>query len=358
MSYISISRPRQGAPLPRQTLRLPLPAAPRFMAGMGRLGRLGEEEEVGVVGVARQLSAQHQAALQAAMHEAVGDFDKEFKKTMMKIAAAQTGVTVALAVIPVVGWALSLVAGVVQAFAGSRYRNEAKAILDKAGKDVQNMQAASEARIDAKLMQVISANESAAMNLAMDMIKGTAPMNGLGSLRRCPRALPLHEFQGLGLGKKLRRAAKKATGKVTSVVKKVHDEVVVRPTEQLIDLHKQAYKDAGRGIDYLSGRVAKQEARKKANEIKEKARISLEENEAKIMAELASPEFSANLRRVMATEIVNSDVVRAALSGASASPFSVSTASQASVDMPAVPKQNMAPLAIGAAAVAAALLLS
>lgn len=225
------------------------------------------------------LQAQFRQQLNQALNQVRAKMGEGMKKAMVKSAAAQTVITTSAAAIPVVGWAAGAIAAVVAGIAGSKYQNEAKAILADAENKLAILMAQSERRINDMINKVVDAEMPAAMRLALS----GQPLNGL------------HGLYGWNPVKDIKKAAEK----VGREVKRAADDVSDFMQEEVYDV--------------ATGRVAKVEARKQRDRILREGKKMLQDQEQKIAQILRHPDMRAQLRKEIAQVLIQDPNVQSVI---------------------------------------------
>lgn len=288
-------------------------------------------------GVLSQLTAEHMAQLNQALKRVSDDVQEDMKEVVIHAAAVQTGISIALSAIPVVGWAASAILGIVQSFSNDKYRKEAEAVMADASNDIARMQSDSQVRILNKLGQAFSEEKGPAIQLLLQTVR-TAPveeggMNGLGSL------------QGWG------------SGLAKSVKKLVDSAGIFKPfeaiTKGLRKLHEEIEEGFQKGLDYVSGRVVKTEAREAADKLRKAAAKRLAENEATVLSLVDSPEYRQNLRVSIANALLENPQIQQMVDEIGRLRVQAATAHPGQVTVPTVDVQTVPtglPLVAGAGA--------
>lgn len=295
-------------------------------------------------GVLSQLTAQHLEQLNHALKSISANIQEDMKEVVIKAAAAQTGISIALSAIPVVGWAASAILGVVQSFSNDKYRKEAEAVMADASNDIAKMQSDSQIRILNKLGQVFSEEKGPAIQLLMQSVQ-TAPleeggMNGLGSL---------HGW-GSGLAKSVKKLVDKAG------IFKPFEAI----TKGLRKLHEEIEEGFQKGLDYFSGRVVKTEAREAADKLRKAAASRLADNEATVISLVDSPQYRQNLRVSIADELLKNPQIQQMIDDIGRLRTQAATAQPGQVTVPSVDVKTVPPglpLAAGAGVALLAYLL-
>lgn len=241
----------------------------------------------------QQLEQQYVQAMKKAMEEISARLQDEMKKEMLKTAAVQTGISVALNVIPVAGWAASAIVSVALSISSGKYQREAEAIMADASEIVAREQAKSQARISAMLDEVFEQEKQAAIQLAISGRPLPATLDGLLDFVK-DAVSPIQKFM-----KELSRGTHSVIDELERFGGRIEDEV---------DRFGETIQEDV--LDPISGRTVKIKAREGRERIIAEAKAKLREHENNLRELINSAAYRENLRVEIARTLRNNPAIQ------------------------------------------------
>jgi len=300
------------------------------------------------VDMLRSLEQDLHAKMQVTMNEISKDMEDEVKDAAMETAAMQTGVSLALAAIPVVGWAASAIVSVAGAIGSGKYQREAEEIMSDAQSVVARLQAESQARISAMMTKVFNHERPHAIQLALSGV----PLSGFGSAFKSAVSKIGSELERFG------RRIEKNTEFIRDPIKDFG-----RSIEKEADrFEDRVQKEV---IDPLVGRTVKLEAREARERIINRAESKLKQHEDEVRELVRSPRYRANLRLELAKKLRSNPAIQKMVSDRLAIELEIASLQEGSdpLSTPGLPARDGStkamsklPLVVAAGAAAWALL--
>jgi ABC-type transporter MlaC component len=225
-----------------------------------------------------QQAADQAAAAEQRMKAIEKRLAKEVKREMIKTAAAQASISIALAFVPIVGPLLSLAASVLFAADARKYKKQMEAEAKKA-EDTLRAEAEKMGRDLEDASLVIFREEMPVVHAQLVAeATGTAPPSVEGFL---------------GLGRSLRKSVKRVTKDVKRTVSKVEDEV------------KRVGAQAQDQFDTIRGKAGVEALRKRLAEMVAQARKDMAEQKATALALIGTPEHRQKVREQIRMELLS-----------------------------------------------------
>lgn len=306
--------------------------------------------------------------LQAKTNAAFAEVGKANQKSLITTTAIDTGISLALAAVPVVGWVASVVysavMAVVRGITGGQLNREAKVIIHNAEKEATVLQNVFDAKIKKEQAKAIREETPAAIKLAIATLvrasqqeQGQAGLGFWAAFAAYAAANPQAVRAMTAAQTQMAQAASAGAAQAAKVIKtnwqqalqaaqagqqnfvrtweenqryleeqwglreKEDDDFFDKVGNEIDDaIHKigagieSAMHKVGNaledGADYVSGHVVVTKAKEAARQALETARVQQMINWSQAKKQLNSPAFRANLRRAIAQKILSNDKIR------------------------------------------------
>jgi hypothetical protein len=254
-----------------------------------------------------QANAQGKAA-QERMKKIEKDMESALKKEMIKTAASQANITIALAFIPYVGAILSLVASAIFAADAKKY----KGLMEKAAKAAENDLKAYASAMEDRL----SAAGAVIFEEEMPVVHAELVNLAIGN------PVQREGFDGIGFGKKLKKAVKKIKKEIERPVKRAHD-AIERDA-------KRFGREAQASFDVIRGKAGYVELKNRLAQMVTQAKADMNEQEKTAMQIIGTDEHRASIRTQIRIHLTSDPEYTASLAelqaAARQSPAAASTA--------------------------------
>ena len=260
---------------------------------------------------------------------------RDMKEEAIKQAAINTGISIALSCVPIVGWAVGLVYSVVQALVGSSLQRQAEEEMANFQTEMSAVGAQWEAKVTAVQSAVFEQEKPAAIQLALS----NQALGGVALGNIWEDIVDSQIFREIS--------------NPLRVIKQVMLEPIIKPVQLVTSTMARIAPDEGgfanlfakvdnavdraeeiadkpvllldRAIDTSTGLQQLQDVRDAINAARPKALAQMKQQAEELMGQIQSPAYRLNLQKVIAAAIRNSKSLQAVSNGITVPSASVST---------------------------------